>query len=260
MVPDGPLLKDIMSQQKLRAMFLVPSIIEQLLNEPNGTAYFESLDFVAYSGAPSNPAIGDRLSQVVQLVSPFGSTETMSIPELALPRHEWAWHEFNPNYKHEMELYDATEGVFELVIIADETTRDTTAIYHNLPGVTRYPTKDLFIRHSEPSKYSLYKYYGRRDDIIVLDNGEKFNPVPLELGLQTHPSVRSALVIGNGRTQPTLLVELQDSPTHENSHTDLVEQIWPLVEKANLLVPSQVSNKYLSDINSSLMPIYKTVV
>ncbi|KIX06266.1 uncharacterized protein Z518_04241 [Rhinocladiella mackenziei CBS 650.93] len=236
MIPDGPLLKGVMFHQKLRSIFLPPAVIEQLLHEPDGIQFFKDLEFLVYSGAPFNPVIGDQLSKVVELVSPFGSTEVFPQPELAVAREDWAWHEFNPHIKHEMQVYDPAEGTFELVIYADESTQDTAAAYHNLPGVTEYRTKDLFTQH--PEKPRLFKYYGRRDDIIVLANGEKFNPIPLEVNVQDHPSLKGAFVVGNGRTQGTLLVEPKE-PADEAGRTKLLEELWPLIEKSNSLVAGQ---------------------
>ncbi|KAI0387834.1 hypothetical protein F5Y04DRAFT_286810 [Hypomontagnella monticulosa] len=236
MVPDGQLLKHMMLHQKLRSIFLPPAVIEQLLHEPDGIDFFRGLDFLVYSGAPFNPVIGDRLSKVVEIISPFGSTEIYPQPELAPAREDWSWHEFNPLVKYEMQEYDSTEGTFELVVFANESTKDTAAVYHNLPGTKEYRTKDLFIRH--PQKPQLYKYYGRRDDIIVLANGEKFNPIPLEVNIQNHPALKGALVIGNGRTQPALLVEPKES-LEEEGRGQLLRDIWPLVEKSNNLVPGQ---------------------
>ncbi|KAI1387789.1 acetyl-CoA synthetase-like protein [Hypoxylon trugodes] len=238
LVPDGALLKDMMRQQKLRAMFLVPAVIEQLLKEPNGIDFFKDLEFLAFAGAPSSDAVGNRLAHVVRLISPFGSTETFQIPELFLDREDWAWHEFNPHYKHEMRLYDPTEGTYELIIFADESNKDSCAIHHNLPGVTEYPTKDLFIQHPDPNKPRLFKYYGRRDDIIVLANGEKFNPLPLEAEVQGHPSLQGAMIVANGRTEASLIVEPINA-LDEAERAQLLEEIWPLIEKSNSLVPGQ---------------------
>jgi hypothetical protein len=128
MVPDEPLLKAIMAQQRIRALFVVPSVIEQLLNESQGIDYFRSLDFVAYRGAPCSQTVGDRVSSVVTLVSPFGSTEAIVLPELSLPNEDWAWHEFNPCFKLEMRPHDSTNNTHELVILANNSTKDITAI------------------------------------------------------------------------------------------------------------------------------------
>ncbi|KAH9884898.1 acetyl-CoA synthetase-like protein [Xylariomycetidae sp. FL2044] len=236
MIPDGALLKSVLQHQKLRALFLVPSVVEQLLQEPNGIELFRHVDVVAWAGAPPSPTLGDRLAEVVYLISPYGSTETFLIPELSLSPQYWAWHEFNPLFKHEMRPYDAKNRVFELVIFADESTQDTSAVYHTLPGVSEYHTKDLFLQH--PENPNIYKYYGRLDDIIVLANGEKVNPVPLEVQLQSHGSLNGALMVGHGRTKTALLVEPRE-PLDEHARSELLESIWPLVEDLNSLVPGQ---------------------
>ncbi|KAI0482602.1 acetyl-CoA synthetase-like protein [Xylariaceae sp. FL0804] len=237
-MPDGSLLRSMMAQQKLRAMLLPPAVVEKLLLEPDGLDFFKGLDFLAYSGAPFNQAIGAKLNDVVELVAPFGSTETYPLPQLAPDREDWAWLEFHPDMKHEMQPFGTDEGqqTFELVIVADDSAKDTSAVYHNLPGIGKFHTKDLFVRH--PEKAQLFKYYGRKDDILVLSNGEKFNPVPLELAVQGHPSLQGALVIGSNRTQTALLVEPKERLSDEESAA-LIKALWPAVEKANLLVAGQ---------------------
>ncbi|RYO84557.1 hypothetical protein DL764_009308 [Monosporascus ibericus] len=233
MLPDGNVLRNVRLCHKLRVILLPPSVTEQIIQEPNGIDLFKDLEFVVHSGAPLNPVAGDRLSKVADLVSVYGSTETFVIPELAVAREDWAWHEFNPAFKHEMRLYDPADGTYEMVVLADATNKDTSAIHHNMPGVTEYHTKDLFTRHPENPR--LFKYYGRRDDIIVLANGSKLYPIPLEISVQSHPSLNGAFVIGNGRTQTALLVEPREFPD-EGQRTKFLEELWPLVERSNSLI------------------------
>ena len=68
----------------------------------------------------------------------------------------------------------------------------------------------------------------------MLSNGEKFNPVPIESMLQGHPLVGGALVVGQGRSQAALLIEPKSGADAPN----LEEDLWPLVQKSNSLVPS----------------------
>jgi thioester reductase-like protein len=146
--------------------------------------------------------------------------------------------EWNPHFKVDMQPSSDEEGAFELVLFADTTTEGMSALNHNLPGISEYRTKDLFKQHTE--KPGLWKYSGRRDDIIVLSNGEKFNPVPMELMIQGHPALSGALVVGMGRVQAGLLVEVKlESHGHETLKRSLVEDIWPVIEMANQLVPGQ---------------------
>ncbi|KAI0169257.1 hypothetical protein GGR52DRAFT_581433 [Hypoxylon sp. FL1284] len=237
LAPDASLLRDITLSQKLRAMFVPPSLVEQALQEPDGLDLFKNLDFISYAGAPFNPVLGERLSKVVDLTSSYGSTEIFSLPGLFPAREDWGWNEFNPHVKHEMQVFDDTEGIFELVVIADERNKDRAAVYYNLPGLTEYRTKDLFIQH--PDKPQLFKFYGRRDDIIVLANGEKFNPIPFEANLQNHPSVKGALVVGSNRTQPALVLEPREPLNSQFDRDQWVQDLWPLIEESNKLVAGQ---------------------
>ncbi|KAI5853644.1 hypothetical protein GGS23DRAFT_504254 [Durotheca rogersii] len=76
-----------------------------------------------------------------------------------------------------MLLHDADEGPFELVMQADDV--EVCAVYHDLPNTTEYRTGDLSQQY--PEKPQLFKYYGRRDDIVVLSDSERFNATPLEI-------------------------------------------------------------------------------
>jgi thioester reductase-like protein len=235
--PSGSLLKEVMRHQSLRALYLPPSIAEQLLSEPGGLEFFKGLDFLCYTGGPFSPSAGEQLSKVTELCPLYGSTEAFQVPQLAPSSSEdWAWMEWNPHFKLEMQPSQDEPGAFELVLFADQSTEEISALNHNMPGVAEYRTKDLFKQH--PEKPKLWKYFGRRDDIIVLSNGEKFNPVPLELATQGHPILAGALVIGQGRSQAMLLVEPKADVSVEE-RTGLVDKIWSRVEEANRLIPAQ---------------------
>ncbi len=129
-----------------------------------------------------------------------------------------------------MRSYDIDTGTFELVILADETTRDSAPVYHNVPGENPFYTRDLFTKH--PIKPNLYKYYGRRDDILVLANGEKVNPIPLEQYIQGSPGLKGVLLIGNGRSQTALLVEPTEALASDG-HANFIEALWPRIQEAN---------------------------
>lgn len=95
-------------------------------------------------------------------------------------------------------------------------------------------TKDLFKRH--PSHPDLWVFHGRVDDIVVLSNGEKFNPVPSEMHISAHPLVTGALIAGQGRPQPCLLLSPKDE---SQTLASLVDAVWPTIEEANALAPGQ---------------------
>lgn len=246
--PSGALLKEIMKQQKLRALYIPPAIAEQLLQEPQGIDFFRDLDFLCYTGAPFSPNAGKQLVEVTELCSLYGSTEAFQVPQLAPSKEDWAYMEWNPNFKLEMQPSEDENGAFEMVLFTDQTTERMSALNHNLPGTTEWRTKDLFKPH--PTKQNLWSYYGRRDDIIVLSNSEKFNPVPMELMIQGLPLLAGALVIGNRRVRASLLLEPKPH-VQGDERMSLIETIWPRVEEANALVPGHgrilMSNIIIAD-------------
>lgn len=232
--PSGKLLQEIMRCQPLRAIYIPPAIAEQLLQEPESMSLFTRLDFVCYTGAPFSPTAGQKLVEATDLVSLYGSTETFQVPQLVPSKEDWEYMEWNPNFKLQMQVSNDEKGAYELVLFADSETESLSALNHNLPGVAEWRTKDLFKPH--PSKPNLWRYFGRRDDIIVLSNSEKFNPVPFELALQGHPHVAGALVVGQGSFRASLLVEPEPTVDNED-RVSFVDKIWPRVEEANNLVP-----------------------
>lgn len=153
--PDAELLMEVAQQQPLRAIMVVPAIIEQLLHDQRGDDFLKSLEFVTCAGAPLPGKVGDQVARIVRLCNFIGSTETFPLPELEKAPEDWQYHEFNPYLKHEMQLYDESARTFELVIAADNTTQDQAPVYHNLPGVNPFYTRDLFTKH--PTKPNLYK-------------------------------------------------------------------------------------------------------
>ncbi|KAK3185857.1 hypothetical protein K4F52_005311 [Lecanicillium sp. MT-2017a] len=165
----------------------------------------------------------------------YGSTEAFQVPQLVPAKEDWAYMEWNPNFKLEMQPSDDEKGAYEMVLFADEETEHVCALYHNLPGVKEWRTKDLFKPH--PTKPNLWRYFGRRDDIIVLSNSEKINPLPLELALQAHPLLSGALVVGRRRATAALIVEPKPE-TSADSRAALLDMIWPAIEEANMLIPT----------------------
>lgn len=234
MPPSANLLKQIMESQHLRAIYIPPAIAEQLLQEPGSLELFKKLDFLCYTGAPFSPSAGNQLIEATTLVSLYGSTEAFQVPQLVPSKEDWAYMEWNPNFKLEMQPSEDEEDAYELVLFTCAKTERTSALNHNLPGVKVWRTKDLFKRH--PSKPTLWRYFGRRDDIIVFSNGEKFNPVPFELAVQGHPLLAGALVVGQGRARTSLLVEAKPTVQGEE-RASLIDTIWPRVEEANNVVP-----------------------
>ena len=228
----GAMLKEIMGHQKLQGLYLPPTIAEQLLQEPGGVDNFRGLDFLCYAGGPLATTAGDSISSLIDVCTTYGGTETGQIHQLFPSRQDWGYMEWHP--AEDLTMEPAEDDAYELVMHVNVQTEGMSHLNHNFPGITQYRTKDLFRPH--PTNPNLWRFHGRRDDIIVLSNGEKFNPVPMEILLQGDPRVSGALVIGQGRFQAALLIEPKSGVPDKAS---LKSSIWSLVEKGNSKLPSQ---------------------
>ncbi|KAJ5081841.1 hypothetical protein NUU61_010105 [Penicillium alfredii] len=106
---------------------------------------------------------------------------------------------------------------------------DRVAVYIQSSGTT-----DLFTRH--PEKEGLWLYHSRLDDVIVLSNGEKFNPTSMEEIIASHPLVARAAILGQGRFQSATIIE-PDWSLWNGEQSALIDEIWPVVKKANEAAP-----------------------
>lgn len=231
--PDKPLsvehLVGLMRATCPTAGLFPPSVLEDLSHSDEALECLKGLDFVCFGGAPLAPETGDRLRQYTKVISVIGASEIGWIPAF-VPEDEndWSYFEWNPAYGVDMQ--NTGDGLYEMVIPRLPNGRDFQGIFHTSPDRDVYRTNDLYTRH--PTNPNLWKFYGRQDDVIVLSNGEKFNPITMELIIESHPLVSRALVVGQSRFQAALLIE----PTPELPDMDLeafIEAIWPTVQAAN---------------------------
>ncbi|KAK4614859.1 Non-canonical non-ribosomal peptide synthetase FUB8, partial [Fulvia fulva] len=219
--PEKPVNADIiikvLEQARPRQMISPPSVLEEVVEAPGGLDALSKLDYVFFGGGPLATLTGEKLIKVTKLVSsPLAYRKirmTGSISSGPLARElTWNWTVIKP---------------------AD---RRFQGVFHTFPNIKEWRTKDLFEQH--PEKKGLWLYKGRKDDVIVLSNGEKFNPVGFEKIMESHPLVKGAVVVGQARFQTGLLIEPEWSLVSESEDpTRLLDQIWPLIERANAEAP-----------------------
>ncbi|KAJ5550638.1 hypothetical protein N7535_001416 [Penicillium sp. DV-2018c] len=231
--PEKPLSVDYITEllrtARATALTCPPSLLEDLSNSDEALACLKNLKSIYYGGAPLNPETGDRLRNYTKLVTVIGSTEVGWIGSLVpVDPADWGYFEWNEAYGVDMQ--DVGDGVFEMVVPRQKNARDFKGIFHIFPDINVYPTNDLYTRH--PTNPRLWKFYGRKDDVTVLSNGEKFNPVEMETIIGGHPLVAKALVVGQSRFQAALLVERSDAAS-EMEEMAIIDAIWPTVQAAN---------------------------
>lgn len=73
------------------------------------------------------------------------------------------------------------------------------------PNREQYSTNVPYTKHL--TKHNLSKCSGKAEDIMVLTNGEKINPIRMNNLHAAHPHVRSVIAVGHARFQSSLLME-----------------------------------------------------
>lgn len=228
--PTGHTVAEMMDFFALKAIFCPPIIAEQLVQEQDGIEKCKSLKFLLYAGGPLSQAAGDALSSVTDVCQFYGQTETGPIQALVPRREDWASLEWHP--MQEVIMEPAIDGTYEMVMKRNTALEGVRSLSCNFPDAETWHTKDLFKPH--PTKPNLWTFHGRTDDIIVLSNGEKFNPVYSETHITAHPLLNGAIIIGQGFPQASLVLEPKE-PTRD--FKSLVDELWPTIEQANSQAP-----------------------
>ncbi|PYI07705.1 NRPS-like enzyme [Aspergillus sclerotiicarbonarius CBS 121057] len=238
--PDRPLTPDLFARVMAtpdppRWGLLAPFVLQDLWSSAKGREALQRLSGLNSGGASLASATGDAMSAWLRLQTLMGSSETGYTPTLLCQDPaDWEFFEWNPAFAHRMEKVG--DGLWELVL-PRPSSRRYHGIFHVFPQLTEYRTNDLFEPH--PSKANLWRSKGRGDDVIVLNNGEKLNPIDAERLLESHPLISHAAIFGQDRFQVALLLELRwgDLPPSWTPES-LRIPLQPLVEQANALLPA----------------------
>ncbi|KAG8879407.1 hypothetical protein FRB97_001634 [Tulasnella sp. 331] len=214
------------------ALFAVPYVYK-LLGEEEGVKKLQEFKLCLFGGSAMPVELGDKL---VNAGVKLGITETGQLMTSFRDYDndkDWIWlrlRGFAPFAIFE----DQGDGTCELIVLDGWPSKNSS---NRLDG--SYATNDLFVRH--PTKPDFVRFVGRVDDTLVLVNGEKVNPVPIELTLKGEsPYILDAVVFGSGRHQTGALIvptDLAKSKSNGN-RTDLLKLIDPALRLANSAAPS----------------------
>ncbi|KAL1631043.1 putative NRPS-like protein biosynthetic cluster [Neofusicoccum ribis] len=209
---------------RARRLVTVPLVLALVAATPGWEEALPVLDEVTYGGAPVAEALGERL------VNHYGLSECGG--RMMRPAEgEWRWLELMPHAVGHVR-FEAEEGggkgVCRLVVGPGLPTKGFGE--GNREGGW-YDTGDLFEAHPEGGKW---RFVGRRDDTVVLVNGEKANALPFELAVRRNRDVRVAVVFGEQRESLGLIVIPETTGLGKE---EVLESVLPDVEAVNETVP-----------------------
>lgn len=232
---DATTVASALSHVNASSMIVIPSILEDMSKDPALSDVLRNVPTVVFSGGALPKEAGEKLKNKTRLTSYIGSTEFAIFPHWIIEDpDDWEYVAIDACYN--VNFCQHADDLYEAVMVRSKECEMYQPVWHVFPDLQEYHTRDLYSKH--PTKSGLWMYRGRIDDIIVFVNGEKLNPVTVEDQVSSHIAVKSALVAGEGRFQAVLLVEPTQHPQTMADKAQLLEKIWPLIEKANEASPA----------------------
>ena len=206
----------------------VPYVLQMLEADPSGLKHLQSKSIVGVGGAALPDEIGARLVQKgVNLISRFGSAECGFL----LSSHrdydkDSEWQYLRSPAGMPYTRFEQRDGNLSELVVLDgwphmaKRNRDDGS----------FATSDLFEPH--PTIPNAWKYHSRADSQLTLITGKKFDPAPLEASIATSKLIEDALIFGNGKPYPGVLLFRSEEAANMRD-ADLGRKIWPAVEKLN---------------------------
>lgn len=229
------LLATLKEHTDIQVLYAVPYALKLLSESDEGLKSMAPLELVMFGGSSCPKPIGDTLVQNgVRLVSHYGTTETGQLMTSFRDRADLDWDYVRPGPSLlpylRWEEQPGMPGIFELCVLEGWPSK----VASNRPD-NSYATKDLFERH--PSTPNAWRYYARLDDTLVLENGEKANPLTIEGVARKNPNVDEAIAFG--ATKPRLgLFVVPSSKSPFQTDAELVDAIFPEIEACNSESPA----------------------
>lgn len=217
----------------LDSIFVTPLVLIDIVKTPRILNKLSKLKFITSCGGPVPLHVGDIINPLVPILQTMGMTEGLVVPSLTTHPNEWAYYHFHPCSGYEMRPYSDT--LLEMVFVKRKELAATQTIFLTFPELDIYETKDLYSRH--PTIPELYRYETRKDDLIVLSNGEKFNPLDAEFKLAHHPWLSAVYISGQNRFQTAALLNPAKDRL-EASDLEIMEAVWPAIETINKILPA----------------------
>ncbi|KAI0173134.1 acetyl-CoA synthetase-like protein [Hypoxylon sp. FL1284] len=213
---------------------LPPAILEDMSHDEEQIRALAKLNLVGFGGGNLNRDAGNRIIEKgARLMNVIGATEYALPPmQFQKDRSLWQYFVFNsPLIGADWRKVEGTEDAYRLVIVRKDKHPGLQGIFYTFPDLNEFDTNDMYRPH--PTLPDHWIYFGRSDSIIVFSNGEKLNPVDIELTVVGHPGVKGAVVVGTNRFQAGLIIEPATYPKDDEEAQKFIDSVWPQVVSAN---------------------------
>lgn len=209
-----------------------PYTLKLLTESSRAVEQLVKLGMVGVGGSALPDDLGNSLiSRGVKLRQMYGQTESGGLLQMSpSPEDGWNWMVPLAHAEEYLKFEQVDDDLYHLILLPGLRMKRLA----NRPDGS-YETKDLFRKH--PSSPHKWKFAARYDDIIVMMNGQKADPTPLEHALGRNQHVRVALCFGIGRTSLGMLVFLSGAAAGLSCE-ELEARIAPSLDMGNGCVPN----------------------
>ncbi|CEI60243.1 hypothetical protein FVEN_g6417 [Fusarium venenatum] len=232
-IPNLELISSLADHIKIDIWSMIPSLTDELGEAPDILPKLSRSKFICASGGPVSSVLGSKVNEHVRVLNLTGTSEGLFIGNLWVDRQDWHWFAFHPWSGFDFKMVEP--GLYEQWIHRNEHADLFQGLFQTFQDVDSFNFKDLYVPH--PTKPGFWASHGRSDDVVVLSNGYKISPLDTEALVTTHPAVDGCVMIGSGKPQAGLLIELKD-PTikrDDDNAEALFNSIWAVIERANSL-------------------------
>ncbi|KAG2226546.1 hypothetical protein INT45_005032, partial [Circinella minor] len=250
----------------------------------NITEIFQQIKYCTYTGAPLRIEVGEYLhSKGLNVRNGYGSSETGFVGGPDLSRDNKQWYNMNIStspitpYIYWEPINDNQKNKPKRKPLITSSTLTSSEVYQltfksNYPAlgsnVTNrpdggYATGDLFIE--DPPNSKTWRHVGRIDDTLVMKNGEKTNPNPMESEINKSHLVKNCMVVGENRECTAALIELAVDEAIKYSPMEIISEVYKSVQQANVMAPSHSAIMipqmvYILPLNKTLVTTFKGTI
>lgn len=228
------IIQESLDRTNSEALVTVPYTMKFLAEAEGGLQCLSQLKQVINAGSAIPEDLGNKVVAAGANISHFyGQTECGALMVPPQDRMMWSWVTPLPHAAPFLAFEregGGDQNLYHLIVLAGLKQK----VFSDRPDGS-YATKDLFQRH--PTDPNLWKFVARKDDIIVLVNGEKADPIPLEEAVMANPNVKVAVAFGAGHDSLGLIVIRSEKSSHL-SYEQYLQTLVHDIELGNSRVPS----------------------
>ena len=212
---------------------IIETLHEYLIKNGQDFSPLSCLKILQPGGAKlSDNIVSSLVSHGVNVKSTYGSTEIgavmRTIPHTKDNPHCYeGFRNIFPD-SDKLEMLDVGNNFYELII--HKGFELAAELWLDKADSEPYRTNDLFLQ--DPPDSGNFSLIGRRDDLLILSDGNNVSAGNLQLDMQAgNPIIKNVLAVGHTRPCVSLLIEVKENEDQANN--ECLESIWKGVEKVN---------------------------